>query len=173
MFGPRDPNAAPAVDGDPWGGFDTPYVFEALEVTFSELDPPVPIGAWRSVSYPGGVFARESFLDEIAHATRRDPLDLRLELLAKRPNDPGDATRRGLRRDYETCSRLPPNAGWKTPAARQADGRRRGRGLACNPYGAGAMVAQVADVSVGQRGDLRVHRVTTAIDVGRVIDREE
>jgi isoquinoline 1-oxidoreductase beta subunit len=33
------------------------------------------------------------------------------------------------------------------------------------------MVAQVADVSVGPRGDIRVHHVTTAIDVGRVIDR--
>jgi isoquinoline 1-oxidoreductase beta subunit len=172
MFGPRDPTAAPAAGGDPWGGFDTPYVFEALEVTFSELDPPVPTGAWRSVAYPGGVFARESFLDEIAHMTHRDPLDLRLELLSKRPNDPArrNAARTAARlRNVLTLAAE--RARWKAPVARPADGRRRGRGLACNPYGAGAMVAQVADVSVGPRGDIRVHHVTTAIDVGRVIDR--
>jgi isoquinoline 1-oxidoreductase beta subunit len=52
-----------------------------------------------------------------------------------------------------------------------ANGRRRGRGIACNPYSGEAMVAQVADVSVGDAGDIRVERVVTAIDVGRVIDR--
>src|SRR5260370_6087096 len=62
MFGPRNPNAKPADDGDPWGGFDTPYAFPAIDVTLAVLDPPVPTGAWRAVTYPAPVLGRESVL---------------------------------------------------------------------------------------------------------------
>jgi isoquinoline 1-oxidoreductase beta subunit len=172
MFGTFDPNYDPAADGDPWGGYDTPYAFPALDVTLAVLDPPVPTGAWRSVAYPAAVFARECFLDEVAHATKRDPLDLRLSLIASpgmqgtgdraRPN--GDRLRNVLRLAAA-------RANWGQPFAESSDGRRYGRGIACNPYHRGAMVAQVAEVSVGSREDIRVHRIVTAIDVGRVIDR--
>ena len=171
MFGPYNPNYNPADDGDPWGGFDTPYSFPSLDVTLNVLESPVATGAWRSVSYPAAVFARESFLDEVAHATNRDPLALRLSLIPSpgmqgtgersRPN--GDRLRNVLRLAAE-------RAGWETPLSPHTDGRRWGRGLACNPYHRGAMVAQIADVSVGDN-DVRVHRIVTAIDVGRVIDR--
>jgi len=173
MFGPRDPNADPAADEDPWGGFDSPYVFPAMDLTLATLDAPVPTGAWRSVDYPAGVFARESFIDEIAHATHEDPLTLRLELLARKPNEPAhrNAARTGARLS-QVLKRAAERAGWSDRRAWASDGRRWGRGLACNPYHMdGAMVAQVADVSVGASGDIRVHRVVTAIDVGRVIDR--
>ena len=172
MFGAFNPNYDPAADGDPWGGFDTPYAFPALDVTLAVVDPPVATGAWRSVAYPAAVFARECFLDEIAHATKRDPLALRLALIPSpgiqgtgaraRPN--GDRLRNVLEL---AASR----ANWGTPFPASSDGRRWGRGIACNPYHRGAMVAQTADVSVGPDGDIRVHRVVTAIDVGRVIDR--
>lgn len=172
MFGPLDPNANPADDGDPWGGYDNPYVFPAFDVTLATIETPVPTGAWRSVTYPGGVFARESFLDELARATSRDPLELRLALLAKAPNEPA---RRNAARTAGRLSHVlrlaGERAGWGTPFDRVRSGRRWGRGLACNPYGSGAMVAQVAEVSVGEANDIRVHHVTTAIDVGRVIDR--
>jgi isoquinoline 1-oxidoreductase beta subunit len=170
MFGAYNPNYNPAEDGDPWGGFDTPYQFPALDVTMSMLEAPVPTGAWRSVAYPAAVFARVCFLDEVAHATNRDPLDLRLSLIPSpgiqgtgeraRPN--GDRLRNVLRLATE-------RAGWGTPLSKR-DGRRWGRGLACNPYHRGAMVAQIAEVSVGDN-DIRIHRIVTAIDVGRVIDR--
>jgi isoquinoline 1-oxidoreductase beta subunit len=171
MFGAFNPNYNPADDGDPWGGFDTPYSFPALHVTMAMLEAPIPTGAWRSVAYPAAVFARECFLDEVARATNRDLLDLRLSLIPSpgiegngeraRPN--GDRLRNVLRIAAE-------RAGWETPVPSTSDGRRWGRGLACNPYHRGAMVAQIADVSVGE-DDIRVHRVVTAIDVGRVIDR--
>jgi isoquinoline 1-oxidoreductase beta subunit len=170
MFGDFDPNAEP--DGDPWGGFDSPYTFPAFECTLAVREAPVPTGAWRSVTYPAAVFARESFLDEVAHAIGRDPLALRLELIASpgefrgrsgaRPN--GDRLRHVLQLASD-------RAGWTTPLGSRGDGRRWGRGIACNPYHRGAMVAQVAEVSVGRANDIRVHRVVTAIDVGRVIDR--
>ena len=171
MFGAFNPDYDPAKDGDPWGGFDTPYAFPSLDVTLGVLESPVATGAWRAVSYPAAVFARECFLDEVARAANRDPLDLRLSLIPSpgiqgsgeraRPN--GDRLRNVLRLAAE-------RAGWGTPLTPRRDGRRWGRGLACNPYHRGAMVAQIADVSVGE-SDIRVHRIVTAIDVGRVIDR--
>ena len=172
MFGAFNPNYDPAADGDPWGGFDTPYAFPALDVTLSVLDPPVPTGAWRSVSYPAAVFARECFLDEIAHAVKRDPLALRLELIPSPGlQGTGDRARPNGDRLRNVLQLAATRANWGTPFPASTDGRKWGRGIACNPYHRGAMVAQTADVSVGPEGDIRVHRVVTAIDVGRVIDR--
>ena len=173
MFGPHNPNANPAADEDPWGGYDSPYVFPAMDLTLATLDAPVPTGAWRSVDYPAGVFARESFIDEIAHATTKDPLALRLELLGKPPNEPAHRNAsRTARRLANVLTLAAQKAEWSGAHSWERDGRRWGRGLACNAYHMdGAMVAQVADVSVGESGDIRVHRIVTAIDVGRVIDR--
>src|SRR5690242_17186796 len=50
MFGDYDPKYDPASDGDPWGGYDTPYAFPSLDVTLALSPTPVPTGAWRSVS---------------------------------------------------------------------------------------------------------------------------
>ncbi len=172
MFGEYNPDYDPASDGDPWGAFDTPYPFANLDVTLALSPTPVPTGAWRAVTYPAAVFARESFLDEIAAATRRDPLELRLALLAS-PSLPGtsppgidnNARLRGVLRLAAERS------GWGRPLPRTTDGRRWGRGIACNAYHRQTMVAQVAEVSVGSAGDVRVHRVVCAVDCGQVINR--
>jgi isoquinoline 1-oxidoreductase beta subunit len=172
MFGEYSADYNPAADGDPWGGFDTPYAFQSLDVTLALLKSPVPTGAWRAVSYPAAVFARESFLDEIAHDTGRDPLALRLALLpspgnvraGQRELPNGDRLRRVLQLAAD-------RAGWSRPFARERAGRRWGRGIACNGYHQRTMVAQVAEVSVGRAGDVRVHRVVCAVDCGQVINR--
>jgi isoquinoline 1-oxidoreductase beta subunit len=62
-------------------------------------------------------------------------------------------------------------AGWGTPLRTPNDGRRWGRGIAINAYHRKTMVAQVAEVSVGTQGDVRVHRVVCAVDCGQVINR--
>jgi isoquinoline 1-oxidoreductase beta subunit len=172
MFGPYDPAYDPSQGGDPWGGIDTPYAFAALDVTLALLEAPVPTGAWRSVSYPAAVFARESFLDEVAHAAGRDPVALRLALIPS----PGDVRRGGrvrpngdrLRRVVRLAAE---RAGWGEPFARVRGARRWGRGVACNAYHGGTMIAYVAEVSVGAAGDLRVHRLVCAVDCGVVVNR--
>jgi isoquinoline 1-oxidoreductase beta subunit len=172
MFGEYDANYDPAADGDPWGGYDTPYAFPALDVTLALAPTPVPTGAWRSVTYPAAVFARESFLDEIAVAVKRDPVELRLALLPSPGTETmgrislnnGDRLRAVLRLAAE-------KSGWRSPVRHPNDGRRWGRGIAINAYHQQTMVAQVAEVSVGAQGDVRVHRVVCAVDCGQVINR--
>jgi isoquinoline 1-oxidoreductase beta subunit len=171
MFGPFQPNDPDLYDGSPWGAYDVPYAIPAIRVEFAPLEAPVCTGAWRSVEYPSGVFARESFLDEIAAATGRDPVALRLDLIPSPGTvklrtitlDNGDRLRNVLRIAAE-------KAGWGEPFERVRGGRRWGRGIACNIYHRQTVVAQVAEVSVGKQGDVRVHRVVCAIDCGQAVN---
>jgi isoquinoline 1-oxidoreductase beta subunit len=133
---------------------------------------PVRTGAWRSVFYPSSVFARECFLDEVAEATGKDPLALRLELLSF-PNPV--TTRRGSTIDNRTrlkevVTLAADRAGWSKPLPNYGAGRRVGRGIACNEYHRSTVLANVAEVSVGESGDLIVHRVTVVMDCGRVVN---
>jgi isoquinoline 1-oxidoreductase beta subunit len=171
MFGAFDPNEPDDPnDVSPWGGFDTPYAFPRLAVEYRDVESPVRTGAWRSVFYPPNVFARESFLDEIAAATGRDSVALRRELLTA--GDPVGAAgpwklhRARLERVVALAAE---KAGWGTPVSAPA-GRRAGRGVACNVYHGRTCLAQVAEVSVGATGDVRVHRVVTAADCGVVVN---
>jgi isoquinoline 1-oxidoreductase beta subunit len=169
MFGPFS-DEADEPDVDPWGGYDNPYAAPALTVEHRTIESPVRTGAWRSVFYPPNTFARESFLDELAHATRRDPLELRLAFLPSGTSFPWatrTVSRDRLRAVVELAAR---KAGWGSPVPARA-GRRVGRGLACNAYHGRTVIAQVAEVSVGAAGDVAVHRVVTAVDCGQVVNR--
>lgn len=171
MFGSYNAGYDPAADGDPWGGFDSPYVVPDLRVDLALVESPVPSGAWRAVTYPAAVMARESFIDEIAHATGTDPVQLRMALIPS----PGTITRNGLAINngdrLRRCLELAAERGnWGRPLPAQP-GRRVGRGIACNAYHRGTMVAQVAEVSVGAGGDIQVHRLVSAVDGGQVINR--
>ena len=175
MFGPpseeqKKDRQRYAKDGSPWGAFDNPYAFPSMKVDYVPVDSPVPTGPWRAVEYPSSVFARESFIDEIAHSLGKDPLQLRIDLL-----QPGDvlnlgdeAIERGrLIRVLETAREA---TGWATPPAHTQD-RLRGRGVAVNTYFGESYIAQVAEVSVARDlGDLRVHRIACIVDCGTVIN---
>jgi isoquinoline 1-oxidoreductase beta subunit len=175
MFGPLDAKAVADPrhyfnDGSPWGSFDNPYNFPNLQADFVRRNSPVPTGPWRAVEYPAQVFARESFIDEMAHAAGRDPLELRLELL-----QPGDVLKLGdakidRGRLIASLKLVAEKSGWHQPPA-AIPGRLWGRGLACNIYSDDCFMAQVAEVSVGKEaGDIRVHRMVCALDCGRVIN---
>ncbi len=165
MFGDFNPNEDP--EGNPWGGYDNPYDVPNLSVEWSEIESPVHTGAWRAVYYPANVFARESFLDEIAARAARDPVALRLELLASpAPAGRPRIDRAGLARVLRLAAE---KSGWGEPAPRR-EGRRSGRGIACNVYDGSTLIAQVADASVGPAGDVKVHRVVTAVDCGQVVN---
>jgi isoquinoline 1-oxidoreductase subunit beta len=169
MFGAFDPLAVDSPDVSPWGGYDVPYDIPNLRAEWKDLESPVETGAWRAVFYPPNVFARESFLDEIAHRAGKDPLELRRELLGS--GDFAFASRRVARAPLAAVLDLAAEkAGWGTPLPERR-GRRSGRGLACNVYHGRTRLAHVAEVSVGPEGDVRVHRIVTAVDCGTVVNR--
>jgi isoquinoline 1-oxidoreductase beta subunit len=96
-------------------------------------------------------FARESFIDEYAFATKQDPVELRRKIMY----GPGLAV-------LELAAE---KAGWGTPLP-----TGRGRGIAYHATWGVTHVAQVAEVSVDRDGHVRVHRVVCAVDCGIVIN---
>ena len=161
-----------ARDGSPWGAFDNPYNFPSMKVDYVPVDSPVPTGAWRAVEYPSRVFARESFIDELATAAGRDPFQFRIDLL-----QPGNVLTLGEQRiDRGRMIRVLEMAreksGWNRPIMRTAgDDRLSGRGLAINIYHAGSYMAQVAEISAARDlSDIRVSRVCCVFDCGLPIN---
>jgi isoquinoline 1-oxidoreductase subunit beta len=146
---PESPAAASeALDG----AAELAYEIPNLRVDYCPVKTPVPVGWWRSVYASQNCFANESFLDEVARAARRDPLELRRELLAGSP------------RHLAVLNLAAERAGWGSalPAG-------RGRGIAIHKFFSDAIVAHVAEVSTGA-GGLRVDRVVCAIDCGLALN---
>ena len=152
-----------------------PYYIAAAEMSYAPLDAPVPIGPWRSVFSPPSVFARECFVDEVAEATKKDPLKMRLALLTTDDKnvDPilkiadEQTDRRRLRQVLETVAE---KAGWDKPVA-----KGRARGLACNVFHTETYIAYVVEVSLradAPEGGLpfRVERVVCALDCGVAVN---
>ena len=172
IYPPSSPPTAAsyAEDWTPWGGYDNPYNFGELTVDYTSIATPVPTGPWRSVEYPGTVFGRESFLDELAHHAGMDPITLRLELL-----NPAEAVsladglkidRARLKKVLETSREV---SDWEKPLP-AVNGRRRGRGFACNIYHGETHMAQIAEVSVGSAGDFHVDKILCILDVGQPLN---
>ncbi|MCZ7651695.1 MAG: xanthine dehydrogenase family protein molybdopterin-binding subunit [Thermoanaerobaculia bacterium] len=136
------------------GVSDMAYAIPHRQVEWHQAPAGIPVLWWRSVGHSHTAFAVESFLDELAHAAGRDPLAVRLELLAEAPRH---------RRVLELAAA---KAGWGNAAP-----AGRGRGLAVHAS-FGSFVAQVAEVSVSAKGAIRVHRVVAAIDCGPVVNPE-
>jgi len=110
----------------------------------------IPTGAWRSVGEFTKAYPRECFIDEMAYAAGRDPLDVRRELYSGR----------GL----DVIELAAEKAGWGEALP---DGW--GRGMAYHATFGVTHVAMVAEVEVSG-GKVRVHRVVVAVDCGQVIN---
>lgn len=130
---------------------DQAYEFAHRAIAHQVVHTPLPVGYWRSVGYSYNAFFAESFIDEIAHATQRDPLQFRRDLLKEHP------------RHRAVLELAASKADWGAPLPA---GRARGLALQ-ESYG--TVVAQVAEVSLRDNA-ARVHRVVCAIDCGAVIN---
>jgi len=134
------------------GAADTPYAIPNLQVELHSPKSPVPVLWWRSVGHSHTAFVMESFLDELAHAAGKDPYQYRRDLLQKHP------------RHLKVLQAVADKAGWgKRPA------KGRGRGIAIHES-FGSIIAQVAEVSLSAKRELRVHRVVCAVDCGRIVN---
>lgn len=153
---PLPPAFEPTVkDGvDVWaiqGAVDLPYAIPDLQVTYAMPIVPVPPWFWRGIGHSYNAFVTECFFDELCTLGGREPLEMRLELLADRPRH-----RRVLELAAAKArwgSALPPG---------------RARGLAVHES-FGSFCAQVAEVSLDD-GKPRVHKIVCAVDCGGVIN---
>lgn len=133
------------------GAANLPYAIPNLKVGLTTPEVGVPVLWWRSVGSTHTAYATETFLDEVAAAAGRDPVEFRLALLAGHP------------RHAAVLRLAAEKAGWGTPPP-----AGRARGVAVHES-FGTPVAQVAEVSV-EDGRVRVHRVVCAVDCGVAVN---
>ncbi len=137
------------------GAVDSPYLREVANHRVSLHSPRtgIPVLWWRSVGHSHTAFVMESLIDELAQAAGRDPVEYRRALL------------RHHARHLGVLDLAVERAGWGSPAP-----PARARGVAVHES-FGSFAAQVAEVSV-EKGAIRVHRVTCAIDCGIAVNPE-
>ena len=143
------------LDGDALdGAVHLQYDIPAIQVEYVRHEEPVVnTGFWRGVGVTHNTFVIESFIDELALAAKADPFEYRRALLAKSPR---------ARTVLELAAQ---QAGWgeTLPAG-------RGRGIALMYSGWDTYVVQVAELSVSESGEVRVHRIVCAVDCGTVVN---
>jgi isoquinoline 1-oxidoreductase beta subunit len=130
---------------------DAPYDVPNFRVAYIEHVQGVPIGSWRAPDANWNGFVTETFVDELAHAAGKDPLEFRLAMMGKTP------------RAAAVLQMAAEKGGWgKAPPAGRA------RGLAVTTW-AGSYAAMVAEVSMVEKMP-KVHRVVAAIDCGTIVN---
>src|SRR6059036_3130185 len=134
------------------GAMEMPYTTPNVHVDYVLTDTGIPVGFWRSVNNSFNAFVVESFIDELAHAAKKDPYQYRRDLLGKAPRHLG------------VLNLAANKAGWSAPLP---VGRSRGIAVwkSFETY-----VAEVAEISIDGEGAVRVHRVVCAVDCGPVVN---
>jgi isoquinoline 1-oxidoreductase beta subunit len=134
------------------GASNLPYAIPNLTVDLVTTAVGVPVLWWRAVGSTHTAYATEVFIDELALAAGRDPVDFRLALLKNHP------------RHRAVLARAAREAGWGSPLP-----AGKGRGIAVHES-FDTFVAQVAEVAVDAEGRLKVERVVCAVDCGVAVN---
>jgi isoquinoline 1-oxidoreductase subunit beta len=129
-----------------------PYAFAQLRVETLMQNTHVPVGFWRGVGSTQNAFALECFVDEVAHAGGKDPVELRRMLL------------KGHKDWLHVLDTVAQKADWG-----KAMPKGTAQGVAIHEC-FGSIVAEVAEVAVSRRGEVRVERVVCAVDCGHVVN---
>jgi isoquinoline 1-oxidoreductase beta subunit len=124
------------------------YKIPNIDVELSTTKTGVPVLWWRVVGSSHTTFAVEAFIDEVAHAAGKDPFSFRRDLLEHEPR---------MKAVLELAA---DKAGWSNPLP-----KGKGRGIAVGEAFK-TYVAQVAEVSVDDKGRVTVDRVVCAVDCG-------
>jgi isoquinoline 1-oxidoreductase beta subunit len=133
---------------------DEPYDIPNMRVEFVRHEPPgVPTGFWRGVGPNNNVFAIESFMDELAKKAGKDPVEFRLAMLEKKTPRLAGALKLAAQK-----------SGWG-----EALPPRTGRGVAVQVSFA-SFIATIAEAEVDHDGNVRVHRITSAVDTGIAVN---
>jgi len=139
----------------PDGDHAISYTVPNLLVEHAMRNPPVPPGFWRGVNINQNAIYMECFIDELAHAAGKDPLLFRRKLMSDNP--------KGL----AVLNAVAKKAGWGKPAAKGVH-----RGLAVVKT-FGSYVAACAEVSVDDKGKLKMHRIVAATDPGYAVNPQQ
>jgi len=146
-----------------WGLADAPnspawnnriqYEIPNLYIEFLISPLPMPVAPWRSVQNGPNAFVIESFMDELAHAAGKDPLEFRLQSL------------KNNMRAHRVLQTVAEKAGWGKPIP-----KGEARGIAQHAC-FGSYIAAVADISVDKKdGKIKVHRIVYGVDCGPTVN---
>ncbi len=138
----------------PRGDHSISYSFPNLLVDHAMRNPHVPPGFWRGVNANQNTVYTECFMDEVAHAAGKDPLEFRLRYMGKYP------------KNAAVLKAVAERAGWGKPAPKGVF-----RGLAqCTAFG--SHIAACAEVSVTD-GKVKIHRIVAATDSGHAVNPQQ
>ncbi|MCC6249705.1 MAG: xanthine dehydrogenase family protein molybdopterin-binding subunit [Rubrivivax sp.] len=135
------------------------YTVPNLLIDHAMRNPHVPPGFWRGVNLNQNAIYVECFIDEVAHAAGKDPLEFRRALMKNHP------------KHLAVLEAVATRAGWDKPAA-DVRGQKVFRGLA-QTHGFGSYVAACAEVSVSADGELAIHRIVAATDCGHAVNPQQ
>lgn len=141
---------------------DSPYAIPTVNIEFAHCPADVPVMWWRSVYASTNMFGHESFIDELAHTLQKDPLELRLELLAKNPSPVAarfHAVLTMLKEKAEWSKKLPQSAG------------KLGRGVAI-ARSFESICAHAVTVEAGSDGKITVKKVVAVLDCGMHVNTD-
>lgn len=144
----------PGKDGGP--GADHAFIYDVpnLLIDHAMRNPPIRPGFWRGVNANQNVLYMESFLDELADAAGKDPLEFRRALLKDEP------------KALAVLNAVAEKSGWGKDL-----GEGRGRGLAvCKAFG--SYVAACAEVTVTD-GKFKMDRIVAATDPGYAVNPQQ
>jgi isoquinoline 1-oxidoreductase beta subunit len=128
------------------------YTVPNLLIEYAMRNTHVPVGPWRGVNTNQNAVYFECFMDEVARAAGKDPLEFRRALMQERP------------KHRAVLDAVAEKAGWGTPLP---VGTYRGM---AQFMGYGSYSAAVAEVSLDQRGRVKVQRLVLGIDSGHVVN---
>src|SRR6266481_3371137 len=132
---------------------DMPYDIPNIHVEYVRAEPPaVPTGFWRGVGPNNNVFATECFMDELAKKAGKDPIAFRRDMLEKTP------------RLKAALDLVAEKSGWGQPLPARA-----GRGVSVQPS-FGSFIATVVEAEVDDQGEVRLRRITSAVDTGIAVN---
>lgn len=157
------PGAGASLSGDEFPGR---WINNCL-LEQTALECSIPMGPWRAPGSNVFAWVFQSFIDELAHAAGRDPLAFRLELLGDKEVVPSSDPR-GLAYNVGRMKHVLQVAAEKSDWGKRTFPRGQGQGIACY-FSHRGYIAQVAEVTVSQKGELTVDRVVVATDIGAQI----
>jgi isoquinoline 1-oxidoreductase beta subunit len=131
------------------------------------LECSIPMGPWRAPGSNVFAWVFHSFIDELAHAAGRDPLEFRLELLGDKDVIPGTGERGvpyNVSRMKNVLREVAAKSGW----GKKKFPRGQGQGIAFH-FSHRGYIAEVAEVTVSRDGKLKVDRVVVVTDIGAQI----